>query len=141
MNWTYKDKQNLSHEDLHPECTDFVYEIAFSDDTKYLGKKTVRSVRRIKPTKAQLAIRKNYVRKELKNLPFIVYEGSSSENDGKTIVSKTILYQSKNKKTATYIEVALLFENDVLFNEEYTNKNISGTFFIDSLEGLIAWKD
>lgn len=137
MNWTYKGKEIKSHDDLHPDCTDFVYELRFTDGTKYIGKKTVRSIRRLKPTKEQLKIRKNYVRKELKNLPFVRYTGSSDENTNKVLVSKEILYQSSNKKTATYIETALLFENDVLFNDTFNNKNIGGVYFDNSLEGLI----
>ena len=137
MNWTYKGREILSHEDLHPECTDFVYELCFDDNTKYIGKKTIRSMRRLKPTKKQLAIRKNYKRVELKDLPFVKYEGSSEENVNKVLISKEILYQSSNKKTATYIETALLFENDVLFNDTFNNKNIGGVYFDDSLKGLI----
>jgi len=138
MTWVYQGKEIKSHDDLFPECTDFVYELEFTDGTKYIGKKTVRSIRRIKPTKAQQAIRKNYVRKELKNSPFINYEGSSKENKNKVIKSKTILYQSSNKKTASYIETALLFLNEVLFTDTYTNKNISGTYYDNSLDGLLG---
>ena len=137
MTWTYRGKSILSHDDLPENCTDFVYELVFSDGTKYLGKKTIRSMRRIKPTKAQLAIRKNYKRVELKNSPFIDYKGSSSENEDKTLVSKEILYLSSNKKSASYMETALLFENNVLFDDTYNNKNISGTYYDNSLEGLI----
>jgi len=137
INWTYKEKEVLSHDDLPDNCTDFVYELKFDDETKYIGKKTVRAMRRLQPTKAQLAIRKNYKRVELKDLPFAKYVGSSDENNDKVLVSKTILYLSSNKKTASYIETALLFGNDVLFTDEYTNKNISGTYFDNSLDGLI----
>lgn len=137
INWTYKDKEILSHDDLPEECTDFVYELKFSDETHYIGKKTVRSMRRLKPTKEQLAKRKNYKRVELKNLPFVRYIGSSAENEGKIIIAKEILYLSSNKKTATYIETALLFGNDVLFTDKYNNKNIGGVFFDNSLDGLI----
>ncbi len=138
MNWTYLDKEITNHADLEPECSDIVYELEFTDGTKYIGKKTVRSMRRLKPTKAQLAIRKNYVRKEFKDIPFIKYEGSSSENDGKVIKSKTILYQCATKKAATYIESALLFEKDAILVPEYNNKNISGKFFDNDLDGLIG---
>ena len=137
MNWIYNDEEIESHDDLHPDCTDFVYEITYTDGTKYIGKKTCRSIRRLKPTKKQLAIRKNYVRKELKNLPFIDYCGSSEETKGKEITCKEILYQCSTKKTASYLEVHLLFINNVLFTDEYLNKNISGTYWDNSLEGLI----
>lgn len=38
MNWRYKDSPILSHDDLHPECTDIVYELCFDDNTRYIGK-------------------------------------------------------------------------------------------------------
>ncbi len=138
MNWVYQGKDILSHEDLFEETTNFVYELKFSDGTKYIGKKTVRSIRRIKPTLAMKAIRKNYVRKELKDIPFAKYEGSSKENEDKTLISKEILYQCSNKKTSSYIEMALLVTEDALFTDKYNNKNISGTYFMDSLDGLLG---
>ena len=141
MNWSYNGMIIESHKDLHKKCSDIVYELKFSDETKYIGKRVVRSMRRLKPTKKQLAIRKNYKRIEFKDIPFKDYEGSSSENEGKTLVSKEILYQCSTKKTATYIEAALLFDLGVLFTDEYNNKNISGTFFDTSLDGLIEEKD
>ncbi len=141
MNWFYQDQVVLSHDDLLPDCTDFVYELIFTDGTKYIGKKCVRSIRRIKPTKAQLAIRKNYVRKELKDSPFVKYEGSSEENKDKILLGKEILYQCSNKKTASYIEMSLLVINEVLFNDKYNNKNISGTYFDNSLDGLLGQKE
>ena len=139
--WTYQGKEIKSHEDLIPECQSIVYELTFSDDTKYLGKLVVRSMRRIKPTKKQLAIRKNYKRVELKDIPFAKYEGSSKENEGKTLVSKEILYQCSNKRSATYIETSLLFHNDVLFTDKYNNKNIAGTHFDNALDGLLGQEE
>jgi hypothetical protein len=135
--WVYKDKEILSHADLHENCTDLVYCITYESGKKYIGKKTVRALRRVKPTKKQLAIRKNFKRVEVKNIPFQNYEGSSEETSGQVIVTKEILYQCSNKKTATYIEVALLFEEDAIFSNVYLNKNISGTFYDNSLDGLI----
>ena len=139
--WWYNGKKVKSHADLHEDCTDFVYVMYFTDkcgkEYKYIGKKTVRSMRRIKPTKAQLAIRKNYVRKEVKDLPFVKYEGSSKETEGYTLTAKEILHQCSTKKAATYIEAALLFEEHAIFSDEYLNKNISGRFYDNDLEGLI----
>ena len=139
--WTYQGKEIKSHADLIAECQSIVYELTFSDNTKYIGKLVVRSMRHIKPTKKQLAIRKNYKRVELKDIPFANYEGSSKENDGKTLVSKEILYQTNDKKAASYIEMALLVTNDVLFNDKYNNKNISGTYFDNSLNGLLGQEE
>lgn len=137
MTWTYKGKEVTSHDDLLPDCTNFVYELVFDDNTKYIGKKCVRSIRRLKPTKAQLAIRKNYVRKELKNLPFLKYEGSSEENRNKVLVSKEILYQTSTKRAATYLEMHLLVINEVLFTDKYNNACIAGTHYPEVLEGLL----
>ena len=138
MTWIFDGKEILSHSDLPEECTDFVYELTFTDGTRYIGKKTIRSIRKKKPTKAQLAKRKNFSRKEMTNLPFVDYVGSSTENDGKTLSYKEILYLSSNKKTASYLEMIMLVMNDVLFNDTFNNKNISGTYYDNSLEGLIS---
>ena len=139
--WTYQGKEITSHDDLLPGSQSIVYELTFDDSTKYIGKLVVRSMRRIKPTKKQLAIRKNYKRVELKDVPFMKYKGSSKENDGKTLLSKEILYQSSNKKTSSYIETSLLFFNDVLFTDKYNNKNIAGTHFENALDGLLGQEE
>jgi len=141
MNWTYKGEEVTSHKDLHESCTSIVYELCFSNETKYIGKLVVRSYRRLKPTKEQLKLRKNYKRVELKDVPFMKYEGSSKENEDLELLSKEILYQTTDKRAATYIETALLFENDVLHNEMFNNKNIGGLYFENVLEGLIDDRD
>lgn len=171
IQWKYKGKVVENHNDLHVDCQTIVYELAFSDGTKYIGKKQVRSesvlpaqkkgVRkgaervyrhilrdesgniitskagRAKARKQGIKAKREEFDRLLTDKPFIKYEGSSDENKGKTLVSKEILYQSSNKKTATYIETALLFENDVLFSDTFNNKNIGGVYFDNSLEGLI----
>ncbi len=134
--WTYNGKEITSHEDLLPECTDIVYLLTYSDGRKYIGKKVIRSIRRLKPTKAQLKIRKNYVRKEIKNSPFVDYEGSHKQ-EGLTVVSKEIIYQCSTKKAATYLECALLFEHDAILVDDFINENISGRFFQNDLDGLL----
>ena len=137
----YKRKIIKSHADLLPECTDIVYQLTYESGKKYIGKKAVRSMRRLKPTKKQLAIRKNYKRVELKDIPFKDYKGSSLEVEGEVLVHKEILYQCSTRKTATYIECAMLFAENAIFEEEYLNKNISGTFFDNDLNGLLDQED
>jgi hypothetical protein len=137
MVWIYKRKIIKSHDDLLPDCTDIVYRLLYESGKKYIGKKAVRSMRRLKPTKAQLKIRKNYKRVELKNLPFADYEGSSLETLGEIVVNKEILYQCSARKAATYIECAMLFGENAIFEDEYLNKNISGTFYDSDLNGLL----
>jgi hypothetical protein len=95
-------------------------------------------MRRLKPTKAQLAIRKNYKRVELKEIPFVDYVGSSKETEGHTVDYKEILYQTSTKKAATYIEAGILFNEHAIFSDEYLNLNISGTFFDNDLKGLLG---
>jgi len=137
INWIYKGERVLSHNDIPDNCTHIVYKLYYEDMTMYIGYKTVRAIRKIKPTKKQLAIRKNYKRVELKDLPFIKYVGSSKENKGKKLILKEILYFTSNKRTATYLEQKLLFQEDVLFNDNFNNKNIGGKFFDNAMEGLI----
>jgi len=137
MTWIYKDKPVNSHDDLLPECTDIVYCIYYTSGKKYVGKKCVRTMRRLKPTKKQLAIRKNYKRVEQKDQPFINYVGSSKETEGHEINYKEILYQCSTKKAATYIEAGILFSENAIFDDEYLNLNISGKFFDNDLDGLL----
>jgi hypothetical protein len=135
--WLYKGTAVENHEQLLPDCTDFVYIITYESGKKYIGKKTVRSMRRLKPTKEQLKIRKNYKRVEIKNLPFVNYVGSSKEVEGEIVKIKEIMYQCSTKKAATYIECAMLFGEHAIFDEEYLNLNISGTFYDNDLDGLL----
>jgi len=135
--WLYNYKEIHSHEDLLPECTDIVYLIEYTNGKRYIGMKRVRAVRRLKPTKKQLATRKNYVRKEQVDLPFIDYEGSHKIKDCPEISRKEIIHQCSSKRTATYLEAGCLFEADAIFNPEYLNENISGKFFDNALEGLL----
>lgn len=139
--WLYKDKEIHSHDDLLPECTDFVYMITYASGKKYIGKKMVKTMRRLKPTKKQLAIRKNYKRVEEKDLPFVDYVGSSKETAGQVVVSKEILYQCSTKKAATYIEAGILFNENAIFDDEYLNLNIIGKFYDNDLNGLLDQED
>ena len=135
--WIYRGKEIRSHADLHPDCTHIVYLITYQNGRFYAGKKTVKSLRRLKPTKKQLAIRKNYKRVELKELPFIDYKGSHNTDALEIIKKKEILYQCSNARTATYLETEYLFEINAIFNDQYLNKNIGGLYFSNALDGLI----
>lgn len=135
--WKFGEQVITSHNDLHPDCSYIVYVLHYENGQKYIGKKSVRTVRRLKPTKKQLEMRKNYVRKEMVNIPFIGYEGSLDKTDCPKLVSKEILHQCSNKRTATYMEVANLFASNALFSDEYLNKNIGGVYFDNALDGLI----
>lgn len=148
--WTYKDKPILSHDDLHPLCTWFVYELEFTDGTKYIGQKKVRTTKEL-PLLKNGNKRPNHIKFQNRNRKgkrvtlevisinkkFDTYEGSSEENKGKTVSNKLILFQTKDSKASTYLEADLLFRNEVLFTDKYNNKNILSSFYDNSLEGLI----
>jgi len=130
--WTYRGKSIDSHDDLLPTCTDFVYLIEYTDGRRYIGKKAVRAVRKRPPLKGY---KRN--RRLLVNLPFIHYNGSHDEASVLEPVSKEILFQCSARKAATYLETELLFENYAIFDENYINANIGGTFYKNSLDGLL----
>jgi len=130
--WTYKGESINSHDDLHPDCTDFVYVITYDDGRKYIGKKAVRAVRRKPPLKGY---KRN--RRIMTNLPFKNYQGSHEQAKDLTPVVKEILYQCSQRKAATYLETELLFEHCAVLRETYVNENIGGTFFSNSLDGLL----
>ena len=130
--WKYRGKAIDSHDDLHPECTDFVYIITYDDNRKYIGKKAVRAVRRKPPLKG-----KKRNRLIMTNLPFKNYQGSHEEAKILKPVEKEILFQCSKRKAATYLEMELLVENLAIFEPEFINENIGGTFFSTSLDGLL----
>lgn len=84
--------------------------------------------------------RKEYYETVTTDKKFIAYKGSSELSKELVVKTKEILYQCSNKKAATYIEAALMFEHDVLFTEEYVNENILGSFYNNSLDGLLEIK-
>lgn len=130
--WTFQNDAINSHEDLHPDCTDIVYWITFENGKHYIGKKTVRSLRKYPPLKG-----KKRARRKVKNIPFANYKGSSEETKDLEPISKEILYQCSTKKAATYLEAALLFHHNAIFESDFLNQNISGRFFDNDLDGML----
>lgn len=129
--WTYEGKLIESHDDLHPDCTDFVYVITYEDGRKYIGKKAVRAVRKRPPLKG-----KKRNRRILTNLPFINYQGSHATAKELTPIFKQIVYQCSKRKTSSYLEIDLIVTEKAIFKDEYINEHF-GTFFSNSLDGLI----
>jgi len=130
--WTYKGKKIESHDDLYPECTDIVYVITFEGGVQYIGKKAVRAMRKYPPLKG-----KQRCRRKMKNLPFINYCGTFENVKNLTATHKDILYQCSSRKTSTYLEMVTLVDTDAIFKQRFINENISGTFFKNSLDGLL----
>ncbi len=130
MDWIYK---GYIVKELPKEVVGFVYIIHYTDGTKYIGSKIVRSERRIKPLKG---MRKNAVRKKIVESDWRSYKGSSKLTEGKTIKSKVILYLTTNKRTMTYIEARELFHTGAIFSDEFLNENILGKFYDNAMDGL-----
>lgn len=130
--WVYKGKSVNGHDDLHPDCTDIVYLIKYTSGEQYIGKKAVRAMRKYPPLKGKVRCRR-----KLKDLPFANYKGSHGRSDDLEVLRKEILYQCSKRKAATYMETSLLFEHRAIFSPSYLNENIGGTFFRNSLEGII----
>lgn len=131
MDWTYKGAVISSHNDLHPNCTDFVYLITYADGKKYIGKKAVRANRRKPPLKGK---KRNRI--VFSDLPFKNYKGSHN-TETQEILSKEILYQCSSRKSATYVETAILFEWDAIFLDEFVNENILGKFYKNDCDGVL----
>jgi len=149
MSWIYKDRIISSHSDLDSKVTDIVYILKFTDGTKYIGKKKIRTSQELTPLKngIQRSNHLKYVNRIIRNKrtqleevyvnkPFINYVGSSECNIGKEIESKEILYLCTNSRTATYLEEKLLFINEAIESKLYNNANIGGRYFDNCLEGL-----
>lgn len=130
--WLWNGQPVETHDDLHPDCSDFVYIIEYTNGQKYIGKKTIKSIRKKPPLKG-----KKRCRRILTKHPFVNYEGSMAKGLGLEIKHKIIIYQCSTKKAATYLETALLFESNAIFEDEFLNKNISGVFYDNDLNGLL----
>lgn len=137
MEWIYKGKQ-LSK--LPNGVIGFVYCIYYTNGKKYIGKKTAISDRKKNLGKKELALQTD---KRLKTHKYVTtehkwqsYDGSTKESEGLTIQSKVITHLCTNKMSLTYLEASEMIKNDVLFKDEYLNKNILGKFYDNALDGL-----
>lgn len=133
-NWTHNGKDILSHDDFTDDVVGFIYCIHYTTGEKYIGKKLIRSFRRLKPTKRQLAQRKNFKRVEMTNLKFSNYTGSTKLADGLEISKREILELCSSKIGLAYQEVKYMFKYNVLETDEFINANILGKFFKGNLE-------
>lgn len=130
--WSFKKKLIHGHDDLLPGCTDFVYIISYTNGQQYVGKKNVQSIRKRPPLKDKKRNRRVMIKHQ-----FIGYIGSHDSASKLTVAKKEILYQCATKKAATYLEAAYLFHFDCIFDPHYLNECISGTFYKNSLDGLL----
>ena len=106
------------------------------EDGKIITSKTARKAARARGLKATAELYEEV----FTDKPFLKYEGSSAETEGYDIARKDIIYQCAGKKTATYLEAMLLFNENAIFDDQYLNSNILGTMFDNSLDDLIETK-
>jgi hypothetical protein len=130
--WTFNEKPINSHDDLDPRCTDFVYFITYDNGRMYIGKKAVRAIRRKPPLKGY---KRN--RRIMTNLPFENYQGSFDGAKDMVPTRKEIVYQCSSRKASTYLEMEMLVKHEAIFLDKFINENIGGTFFKNSMDGLI----
>ena len=120
MNWKYIEEFDAK------DYYGFIYLIKYEDGTKYIGKKSLWTERRLKPRKTDRANAKRIVVKESN---WRLYNGSTKLSKGKTISSKHILKLCKTKTDLTYWETYYLMLNNVLFDSMYLNQNVMGKFY------------
>lgn len=147
--WYYNIDDNIeiklnSNEDLSLIDTDdkslfgFIYLIEnLTNGRKYIGKKQLKSVRRIKKGKKELAqmLDKRGSKYKIveKYTDWLKYTGSNEElnkdiSNGH-IIKKTILEFVYDKRTLTYLETKYLFLYNVLEDYIFYNSNILGKFY------------
>jgi len=140
LHWIHNNKEMLSHDDFTEDVVGYIYCITYTNGQKYIGKKLIRSIVKLKPTKAQLAIRKNYKRMEMKDKPFVKYNGSSKESVGLTVAKKEIIELCSDKINLTYAEMKHQVMCNVLTDEKYINANIGGKFFSGRITSEVVYK-
>ncbi len=129
VSWKHNGKEILNHDDFTDDVVGFIYRITYENNQQYIGKKLIRSLVKLKPTKEQLAIRKNYSRKEWRNKPFVRYVGSSKNTHGLAIASREILEVCSDKINLTYAEMKWMVIENAIVDEKYLNDNCLGKFF------------
>ena len=129
------------HSQLPDETVGFIYSIEFEEGL-YIGKKLIKSVRKLNATKAWKAANpRKRVRRELVSHPFAGYCGSLDGVEGLTVVRKEIICLCSSKKALTYAELRLMLLSGVLESDLYLNDNILGKFFRKDLDGLMDRPD
>jgi hypothetical protein len=135
--WHFRDTELKTKEDfINLNCHGIVYMIEFEDNTRYIGKFSLYSIRRSKPLKNGRT-REGHIRYKagmeeyLKMaLPFD-YVGSfvKANYQNNNAVSKRVIGLAKDKRHLTYLEAKYQFQYNVLERDDFRNSNILGKFF------------
>ena len=140
MNWEFKGKEITNIKQLPEGAVGFIYILTFSDGKRYIGRKSLYSVRKKPLGKKALAEIKD---KRLKKYEIIKKESDWNKyySSNKTIKdkmksgeldieSREIIKVCFTEKQMTYFETQALFCYGVLeYPEQYYNDNILGKFY------------
>lgn len=140
MNWEFKGKEITNIKQLPEGAVGFIYILTFSDGKRYIGRKSLYSVRKKSLGKKALAEIKD---KRLKKYEIIKKESDWSKyySSNKTIKekmksgelgieSREIIKVCFTEKQMTYFETQALFCYGVLeYSEHFYNDNILGKFY------------
>ncbi len=144
-NWNYRDKDIVDILDFPENCVGFIYRITNLETGRfYIGKKILRTNRKKKLTKREIAEhtapgRKPTSKRVIAESDWKTYFGSSKEllkdikEKGAECFTRTILQLCYNKKQLTYYEVKYQMQLEVLHTDTY-NENILSKFFRKDLE-------
>ena len=136
--WIYKTTPVTEITDMPEDVIGFVYMITTTSGKKYIGKKSLFSIRKRKFGKKEAALvtdkRKKLYEMVKKESDWKTYTGSNSilNEDIKNGVEykKEILEYAFSKKQLSYLETKSLFSYGVLETEdEFYNSNINGTYY------------
>lgn len=124
--WLFEDKEFDPADSRIDDLAGFVYCITdLTNDKKYIGKKTLWSIRRLKPLKGKTRRRIKKAQSD-----WMSYYGSNEEvkllieNDGENRFKREILKLCKTKGLMSYYEAKEQFDREVLFSDEYYNEFI-----------------
>lgn len=128
--------------DFPEGCIGFVYRILFDDNTLYIGKKSLYSLRTVKSEAnrhkdAVVSIKFRNTGKGFRQRYDVIklesnwksYKGSSKEVKGRKPVERHILAFAFSKLELTYLEEKNLFKYDAIVDPSYINSNIGGRYY------------
>ena len=116
----------------YPKAYGFIYEITYTDGSKYIGKKnlfdTVTLPKNTNRKKKEVFLRE---KRDWKT-----YLGSTEMSKGLTVTKKEVIAIANTKRALTYLETFYILRVDGIFNEKYLNKNAGGVYFDNVFEPL-----
>lgn len=135
--WTYDGNLITELSDMPDDTMGIIYMITTEHGKKYIGKKSLYSVRKRKFGKKESALitdkRMKLYEMVKKESDWKIYTGSNKvlNDDIKNGISftKKILYYATHKKQLGYLETKMLYINEVIESDDYYNSNISGKFY------------